>query len=290
MWCLQCRLLSPSRIYKQQYQSIANKTKLVAACLQLVSSNASLSYDAVVRHLAEGVAVLPQGADPEALEYISDFDGHDTAEAQRFDQHDLLDHAAFVVQQVGPVLGRHALKVCCNYSIPVCVTMLSSLLHSEKLFVRGSSCPLSTSLSPASQASSAVATEQLDYLQTFTTGFCAMSMLEMRSWLENCMSVVLICRADCLVLVLQSFLVTLADRADLQLRDFIGTGISVCQHCLHGLNSQSSIMLLACVACLISTCFSKVGRSQKQNLESLYAMTATCLPSLQGVQMQPLAV
>ena len=117
-----------------------------------------------------------------------------------------------------------------------------------------------------------------------------MSMLEMRSWLENCMSVVLICRADCLVLVLQSFLVTLADRADLQLRDFIGTGISVCQHCLHGLNSQSSIMLLACVACLISTCFSKVGRSQKQNLESLYAMTATCLPSLQGVQMQPLAV
>ncbi|DBA80727.1 hypothetical protein WJX77_005653 [Trebouxia sp. C0004] len=104
------RLLSPSRIYKQQYQSIANKTKLVAACLQLVSSDASLSYDAVVRHLAEGVTVLPQGADPEAPEYLSDFDGHDTAEAQRFGQHDLLDHAAFVVQQVGPVLGRHAIK------------------------------------------------------------------------------------------------------------------------------------------------------------------------------------
>ncbi|KAL0046805.1 hypothetical protein WJX82_010406 [Trebouxia sp. C0006] len=104
------RLLSPSRIYKQQYQSIANKTRLVAACLQIVSSNASLSYDAVVRHLADGVAVLPQGADPEAPEYISDFDGHDTAEVQRFGQHELLDHAAFVVQQVGPVLGRHALK------------------------------------------------------------------------------------------------------------------------------------------------------------------------------------
>ena len=109
--CLQCRLLSPSRIYKQQYQSIANKTRLVAACLQIVNSNASLSYDAVVRHLADGVAMLPQGADPEAPEYISDFDGHDTAEVQRFGQHDLLDHAAFVVQQVGPVLGRHALKV-----------------------------------------------------------------------------------------------------------------------------------------------------------------------------------
>ena len=107
----ECRLLSPSRIYKQQYQSIANKTRLVAACLQIVSSNASLSYDAVVRHLADGVAVLPQGADPEAPEYISDFDGHDTAEVQRFGQHELLDHAAFVVQQVGPVLGRHALKV-----------------------------------------------------------------------------------------------------------------------------------------------------------------------------------
>ncbi|KAA6418167.1 MAG: PHD zinc finger-containing [Trebouxia sp. A1-2] len=104
------RLLSPSRIYKQQYQSVINKTKLVAACLQVVSSNASLSYDAVVRHLADGVAVLPQGADPEAPEYVSDFDGHDTAEVQRFGQHDLLDHAAFVVQQVGPVLGRHALK------------------------------------------------------------------------------------------------------------------------------------------------------------------------------------
>ncbi len=131
----------------------------------MVSSNASLSYDAVVRHLADGVAVLPQGADPGAPEYISDFDGHDTAEVQRFGQHDLLDHAAFVVQQVGPVLGRHALKVCWYYTLSV--IMLSSLLHSENLFVRGSSCPLSIrpNLSVSyPQASNAMATEQLDYL------------------------------------------------------------------------------------------------------------------------------
>ena len=56
------------------------------------------------------------------------------------------------------------------------------------------------------------------------------------------MYLVLVCRADCLVLTLQSFLVTLADRADLQLREFIGTGISVCQHCLHAANNWSSIL------------------------------------------------
>ena len=99
----------------------------------MVSSNASLSYDAVVRHLADGVAVLPQGADPGAPEYISDFDGHDTAEVQRFGQHDLLDHAAFVVQQVGPVLGRHALKVRCNYSFLMSVIMQPLMLKLAKL-------------------------------------------------------------------------------------------------------------------------------------------------------------
>ena len=131
----------------------------------MVSSNASLSYDAVVHHLADGVAVLPQGADPEAPEYMSDFDGHDAAEEQRFGQHELLDHAAFVVQQVGPVLGRHALKVCWCYTVPMSVIVPSLMLNLEKPPVRGSSCPLSMrpNLS-VSQASNAVATEQLDYL------------------------------------------------------------------------------------------------------------------------------
>ena len=69
-----------------------------------------------------------------------------------------------------------------------------------------------------------------------------MSMPEISSWSEVRMYLVLVCRADCLVLVVQSFLVILAERAGLRLRDFIGTGISVCQHCLHGVNSRSSIM------------------------------------------------
>lgn len=77
----------------------------------MVSSNPRLPFDSVVRKLAEGVSVLPQGADPDAPEYVSGFDGHDNAEVQQFGQHDLLDHAAFVVQQIGPLLGRHALTV-----------------------------------------------------------------------------------------------------------------------------------------------------------------------------------
>jgi len=88
----------------------ASKTELVAACLHLLSSNPSLSYDSVVRQLADGVALPAQEVDLDA-EYTSGFEGHDKAEVQQFSQHDLLDHAAFVVQQMAPVLGRHALKV-----------------------------------------------------------------------------------------------------------------------------------------------------------------------------------
>ena len=105
-----CRLLSPSRIYKQLYDATANKTELVAACLQLLDSNPSLTYDSVVRRLADGVAMMRQEVDHDA-EYLSGYTVVDNTEVQQFSQHDLLDHAAFVVQQIAPVLGRHALKV-----------------------------------------------------------------------------------------------------------------------------------------------------------------------------------
>ena len=105
-----CRLLSPSRIYKQLYSGTAHKTELVHACLQLLSTKTNMTYEAMSRRLAEGIAVVRHPIDEEAdqagLEDISH------AEFQQFGQHDLANHAAFVVQQIAPLLGRHALKVC----------------------------------------------------------------------------------------------------------------------------------------------------------------------------------
>lgn len=69
-----------------------------------------------------------------------------------------------------------------------------------------------------------------------------MSVLDMISWSEGCICDVLVGRADCVGLVLQSFLVTLADRAGLQLTDFVGTGTSACQLCVHAVNNRSSIL------------------------------------------------
>lgn len=53
--------------------------------------------------------MLTKEADPEA-EGLG-YDAHVHAEVKQFSQHDLEDHAAFVVQQMTPILGRHALKV-----------------------------------------------------------------------------------------------------------------------------------------------------------------------------------
>ena len=106
-----CRLLSPSRIYKQLYHATAYKTELVAACLQLLNSNSTLSINSMVHHLTQGVAMLTKQVDAEADEDLG-YDAHVHAEVKQFSQHDLEDHAAFVVQQMTPILGRHALKVC----------------------------------------------------------------------------------------------------------------------------------------------------------------------------------
>lgn len=55
--------------------------------------------------------------DPEAEEGLG-HDAHVHAEVKQFSQHDLEDHAPFVVQQMTPILGRHALKVCRLTVIP----------------------------------------------------------------------------------------------------------------------------------------------------------------------------
>ena len=106
--------MSPSRIYKQLYHATAHKTELVAACLQLLNTNPSLSYDQVVQQLTHGIAMLTQEVDLEAEDL--GFDAHAHAEVKQFSEHDLEGHEAFVVQQITPVLGRHAFKVCVHKS------------------------------------------------------------------------------------------------------------------------------------------------------------------------------
>ena len=106
-----CRLLSPSRIYKQIFDPIESKTELAAACQSLLSSQPRLSYQAAVRQLAQGVAVLPQQTD-EGSGALPMGDG-DNQELHQFQEHNLLEHAAFVVQQLAPIFGRHAYRVCC---------------------------------------------------------------------------------------------------------------------------------------------------------------------------------
>ena len=64
----------------------------------------------MVHHLTQGVAMLTKDVDPEAEEGLG-YEAHAHAEVRHFSQHDLEDHAAFVVQQMTPILGRHALKV-----------------------------------------------------------------------------------------------------------------------------------------------------------------------------------
>ena len=65
----------------------------------------------MVHHLTQGVAMLTKEVDVEAEELMG-YDTHVHADVKQFAQHDLEDHAAFVVQQMTPILGRHALKVC----------------------------------------------------------------------------------------------------------------------------------------------------------------------------------
>ena len=92
------------------YYATANKTELVAACLQLLNSNPRLSLDSIAHHLTQGVEMLTTEVDMEAEEGLG-LGAQPHAEVKQFGQHDLQDHAAFVVQQMTPVLGRHALKV-----------------------------------------------------------------------------------------------------------------------------------------------------------------------------------
>ena len=54
--------------------------------------------------------MLTKEDDPEAEDGLG-YDAHAHAEMKQFSQHDLEDHASFVVQQMTPILGRHALKV-----------------------------------------------------------------------------------------------------------------------------------------------------------------------------------
>lgn len=102
------RLLSPSRIYKQIYAPIETKTELAAACHLLLTNDPQLSYHAAVHQLAQGVAVTHQPND-QGVDYGL---GRQDEELHQFQEHDLLDHAAFVVQQLGPMFGRHAYQVC----------------------------------------------------------------------------------------------------------------------------------------------------------------------------------
>ena len=101
------RLLSPSRIYKQIYAPIETKTELAAACQALLAKEPQLSYPAAVHQLAQGVAVTHQ---PNEQNVDYGLGGQDQ-ELHQFHEHDLLDHAAFVVQQLGPMFGRHSYKV-----------------------------------------------------------------------------------------------------------------------------------------------------------------------------------
>ncbi|KAL3145939.1 hypothetical protein ABBQ38_015299 [Trebouxia sp. C0009 RCD-2024] len=87
----------------------AHKTELVAACLQLVNSNPSVSFNSLVHHLAQGVSMLAKEVDAEAEEELG-YEAQAHAEVKQFSREDLETHAAFVVQQMTPVLGRHALK------------------------------------------------------------------------------------------------------------------------------------------------------------------------------------
>lgn len=103
-----CRLLSPSRIYKQIYDPIETKTELAAACQTLLTAEPQLPYQAAMQQLAHGVAVPQQATDPD-VDYAHD--GHEP-ERHQFQENDLLSHAAFVVQQLAPLFGRHAYKVC----------------------------------------------------------------------------------------------------------------------------------------------------------------------------------
>ena len=72
----------------------------------------------MARRLTEGVTVVRHPIDEEAE--LAGFEDVSHAEIQQYGQHDLADHAAFVVQQIAPLLGRHALKVR-----PVPVTKVS---------------------------------------------------------------------------------------------------------------------------------------------------------------------
>ena len=92
------------------YHATAHKTELVAACLQLLNGNPKLSIDSVAHHLAQGVQMLTTEVDMEAEEDLG-LSAHPHTEVKQFGQDDLHDHAAFVVQQMTPILGRHALKV-----------------------------------------------------------------------------------------------------------------------------------------------------------------------------------
>lgn len=116
---LHCRLLSPSRIYKQIYDSIETKTELAAACHTLLTAEPQLSYQAAVHQLAQGVAVPPLPTDQNA-DYS--LEGQDQ-ELHQFNESDLLSHAAFVVQQLAPILGRHAYRVRAHW------LMSSYLIH-----------------------------------------------------------------------------------------------------------------------------------------------------------------
>lgn len=61
--------------------------------------------------------MLAKEVDPEVEEELG-YDGQAHAEVKQFSQHDLEGQAAFVVQQMTPILGRHALKVRPSDSCP----------------------------------------------------------------------------------------------------------------------------------------------------------------------------
>ncbi|KAL3155854.1 hypothetical protein ABBQ32_012863 [Trebouxia sp. C0010 RCD-2024] len=77
--------------------------------IKLVNSNPSVSFNSLVHHLTQGVSMLAKEVDAEAEEELG-YEAQVHAEVKQFSQDDLETHAAFVVQQMTPILGRHALK------------------------------------------------------------------------------------------------------------------------------------------------------------------------------------